>query len=285
MTGTGAEGEGGTGTKSGEVISGLNDLLQLDHDAIGAYDIAVEQLENREHALQIEGFKRDHERHIRELNDLILELGGAPTNEPHATAPLKQAIQRVAKGGGDTALLTAWRANELQVMTKYDSYAQKALFWGPAAKRVVDQNALDEERHYSWVVGLMGQAEAPELHIANRMREGVSRARHFGEHAQERLGNAAEIARLRAAQGLEVAAEQLDQVASREAAAAGFRGTAADGAQRVARGLESGASYLRRGSGAGGDLRASVEGEVRGNPVRALLATFAIGFVLGRILR
>lgn len=284
MAGNGTEGESGTGAQSAEAISGLNDLLQLDHDAISAYDIAIEQLENREHALQIEGFKRDHERHIRELNDLILELGGTPANEPHATAPLKQAIQRVAAGGGDKALLTAWRTNELQAMTKYDSYAQKAVFWGPALKRLIDRNALDEERHYSWVVGLMGQGEAPELHLANKMREGVSRARHFGDNAQERLESAAEIARLRAAQGLEVAADQLEQLAAREAAAEGVRGKAAQGAQRAARGLESGAGYLRQGGG-GGDLRIALEDEVRSNPARSLVTTFAIGFVLGRILR
>jgi Domain of unknown function (DUF2383) len=274
--------DGGSRGDPAEVIEGLNDLLQLDHDAIGAYEIAVEQLENQEHALQIEGFKRDHERHIRALNDLILELGGSPTNEPHATGPLKQAIQRIGASGGDNGLLAAWRTNELQVMTKYDRYAQKAVFWSPGVKRLIDEHALDEERHYAWVVDLMGKGEAPELHWANRMREGVSRARHFGGQAQERVGSAAQTARLKAAQGLEEAAGQLDQIAARESGAEGVRGKAAEGAQRVARGFASTATYLRESDG---DIRTTAEDAIRSSPVRALIASFGIGFVLGRVIR
>jgi rubrerythrin len=279
-----SDGRGGNvSADTAVVIDGLNDLLKLDHDAIGAYEIAIEQLQDREHALQIEGFKRDHETHIRALNELILELGGAPSNEPHVSGPLKQALQRIVAGAGDRAILSAWRTNELQVMTKYDRYAQKAVFWSAEVKRLIDEHALDEERHYAWVVTLLGKGEAPELHLANRMREGVSRARHFGEQAQGRLGQAADGARLRAARGLEEAAGQLDQLAARQMGEPGFRGRAADGAQKIARGFHSTATFLRE-PGDGGGL-SSVEEVIRASPGRALVATFAVGFVVGRIIR
>src|SRR5690606_20084718 len=102
-----------------EVLDGLNDLLQLGHDAIGAYEIAIEKLDDRDHADQIAGFKRDHERHVRDLNEMIRSLGGTPVNEPHATGPLKQAMQSLGALGGDKGVLIAWRANELQVRAKY----------------------------------------------------------------------------------------------------------------------------------------------------------------------
>ena len=44
-----------------EILEGLNDLLQLDHDAVGAYEIAMEKLKDRDHADQIAGFRRDHQ--------------------------------------------------------------------------------------------------------------------------------------------------------------------------------------------------------------------------------
>lgn len=268
-----------------EVVEGLNDLLQLDHDAMGAYEVAIEHLADRDHAAMIEGFRTDHERHIRSLNELIIRFGGEPKNEPHATAPLKKAIQRIAATGGDQAILTAWRANELQVRAKYDRYAQKAIQWPRDAKRLVDENALDEERHYDWVVDRMGSGGG-EVGTANRLREERVRAQELGERAREQAGTVLETARIRTAEGLEDIAAQLEDVADRSAGAEGFRGRAAEGAQRLAAGLDSAATSLREeGQGGGDDLRVAIEEEVRRSPARALVATFAIGFVLGRIVR
>src|SRR5690606_8824447 len=153
-----------------EVLEGLNDLLQLDHDSVAGYEAARERLENAHHRLQIESFQRDHERHIRELNALILELGGTPRNEPHVTSPLREAIQRLSGAGGDRAILTAWRASELQASRRYDSYSRKALHWPSTAKLLVDQNALDEERHYRWVVDVLDRKRGRGLSAA-RLRE------------------------------------------------------------------------------------------------------------------
>ena len=166
--------ETSTGTDAAdleEVINGLNELLRLDHDAIGSYEIAIERLENPEHAVTIQGFLRDHQAHIRRLNEIITELGGSPTNEPHATGPLKQALQAFGETAGDHGLLMTWRANELQVMTKYDRYAREAVGWPVRAKHVVDENALDEERHYAWVVDALGVDDPTEVHLVNRFRE------------------------------------------------------------------------------------------------------------------
>ncbi|MEX2570337.1 MAG: DUF2383 domain-containing protein [Gemmatimonadota bacterium] len=185
-------GAAGAIVESSEIIDGLNDLIRLDHDAIGAYEIAIDRLEDRDTALQIEGFKRDHERHIRDLNELVLGLGGTPANEPHATAPLKQAIQQVAAAAGDGALLMAWRANELQVMSKYDRYAQRAVGWPSDVKRTIDQNALDEERHYQWAAELTGDGDTPEVDLAARMREGMTRARLLTDEMQRRIGDGTE---------------------------------------------------------------------------------------------
>jgi rubrerythrin len=268
-----------------EILEGLNDLLQLDHDAIGGYEIAIEQLRNREYALQIEHFCRDHERHIQRLNDAILELGGIPVNEPHATAPLKQALQRLSARGGDRSLLAAWRANELDVRTKYDSYAKQALFWPAPIKRLIDENALDEERHYEWIVKLMAENQLGEGEVANRLKDGVSRAREFGEQAQERLSSAAGEARLIAAEKLQRAARQLEEVANQRHGAEGFEAKAVDGAHKLASGLDSTAAFLREAGSGDTDLRAAAEEEIRTNLGRSLVVTFAVGFIIGRILR
>jgi rubrerythrin len=186
-----------------EILEGLNDLLRLDHDAIGAYEIAMEKLEDRDHAGQIAGFLRDHERHIRELNELIAELGGTATNEPHATGPFKQALQSLGGLAGDRGLLVAFRANELLARAKYDAYASRANAWPTAVKRVVDRSALDEERHYRWVSEALaamgvGSGEGAEIDAVDALRERAAVTAARVEKARERAAEAVEDVRERA---------------------------------------------------------------------------------------
>jgi hypothetical protein len=214
-------GKPGAAAPTAEVLDGLNDLLQLDHDAIAAYEIAMDRLANPDWADQIAGFMLDHERHVRQLNEVILELGGAPRNEPHLTGPFKEALQSLGALGGDRGVIVAFRANELQARRKYDRYASKANRWPPNVKLVIDGNALDEERHFQWAsevldgLGIL-DADGTEGGAATRVREGLIR-----------LGGSVDVE----------------------------------------------------------ELRTQVETRARATPLRMVLATFAAGFVVGRILR
>jgi len=180
-----------------EVLDGLNDLLQLDHDAIAAYDVAIAKLEDRDHADQIAGYRRDHERHVRELNELIARLGGTPANHPHVTGPFKTALQGLGGLAGDKGLLMAFRTNELAVRTKYDSYASKAMLWPPDVKRTIDGAALDEERHYAWVADVLqrmgvGDGEVGEAaRAADLAREKANVGGGVVEQAKEAVAGAA----------------------------------------------------------------------------------------------
>lgn len=141
-----------------EIVEDLNDLVQLDHDAIAAYTVTIEKLENEEWAAIVGQFKGDHERHVRELSAIVRRLGGRPAEKPHVTSPFKKGMVRLAVGG-DKMVLRAFRVNELQVRSKYDAYAHREDY--PA--EVIDllrQNAQDEHRHYDWVVGILGEKQA-----------------------------------------------------------------------------------------------------------------------------
>lgn len=279
-----ADRAGPTSASTTEVVKGLNDLLQLDHDAIGAYRIAIEKLENRDWAMQISGYLNDHERHVRELTEVIAELGAKPMNEPHATGPFKQALQSLGGMAGDKGLLLAWRANELQVRSKYDRYASKAMFWPDPIKALVDRNALDEERHYRWVVGVLEEmgmnfGGGAEEGLVNQLREKLPRV---GE-VRGRAGEAMNQARARAADGLAAAAERIDRAASRQQLDGGGKARAAEAAHRLAGGMDATAGFIR--SPDTERLRSDFEREVRANPLRAVLITVAAGFLVGRILR
>ena len=222
-----------------EVLDGLNDLLQLDHDAIAAYDVAIAKLEDRDHADQIAGYRRDHERHVRELNELVARLGGAPANHPHVTGPFKTALQSLGGLAGDKGLLMAFRTNELAVRTKYDSYASRAMLWPPDVKRVIDGAALDEERHYAWVADVL-------------QRMGI------GAGELDEASRAADLAREKANVGGGVVDRAKDAVAD----AAGAVGGAVSGAAGTVRDTVAGAagSVKDTVAGAAGSVGGAVSG-------------------------
>jgi hypothetical protein len=246
-----------------EVLDGLNDLLQLDHDAIAAYDVAIAKLEDRDHADQIAGYRRDHERHVRELNELVTRLGGTPANHPHATGPFKTALQGLGGLAGDKGLLIAFRTNELAVRTKYDSYASKAMLWPPDVKRTIDGAALDEERHYAWVADVLqrmgvGDGELSEAaRAADLAREKANVGGGVVEQAKEAVAGAA------GAVGSAVSGAA-GSVKDAVGGAAGSVGGAVSGAVGAVGGAVSGAAGAvgERVSGLAGSVRDGVTGGV-----------------------
>ncbi len=284
--------EGGHAPAVSEVLDGLNDLLQLDHDAIGAYDIAIEKLEDRDHADQILGFRRDHERHIRELNEAVAGLGGTPKNEPHLTGPFKKALQALGGVGGDRGLLLAFRSNELQVRNKYDMYAAKANLWPHHVKQLVDRNALDEERHYRWVADVLaamgvGAGEGPELDAATRAREramvGGGRLDEVTDavagvagQVRDRAAGLAGSVRDSVAGGTGAVGNRIAGLMDRDEGALGA--PVYGGINRVRGQLDSGLGRAREGTDA-------LEERIRTKPLQMLLVAGIAGFVVGRLLR
>jgi len=287
-----------------EILEGLNDLLQLDHDAVGAYEIAMEKLHDRDHADQVAGFRRDHERHIRELNEIIAELGGTPVNQPHATGPFKLALQSLGALAGDRGTLMAFRTNELQVRAKYDAYAARANLWPTSIKRVIDACALDEERHYRWVSEVLGRDENEALDAVDAAREraragvrpidrvagaaGAAKERvlEAGETVRERAADVAGTVRERVTGGVGAVRNRLAGVMSRDGSA-GYADEAYGGVPSGGRTDRLAAVRGRVDTLAGGarDAGASFERRFQEQPLQTLLIAGIAGFVIGRLLR
>ncbi|HET6405399.1 MAG TPA: DUF2383 domain-containing protein [Candidatus Thermoplasmatota archaeon] len=140
------------------VIDDLNDLLQLDMDALGAYEETMAQLTDQEHVETLQMFKRDHERHVKDLTAFVKRMGGTPKERPHVTGALKKGLVAAAGAvAGDKAVLASFRANELQVRTKYEAYAAKQHYPAEVAE-IIRMNAQDERRHYDWAREVTGEA-------------------------------------------------------------------------------------------------------------------------------
>ena len=130
-------------------IAELNDLLQLDHDAVGAYGIAIHAVTDEAHRETLREFRTDHERHIEELTRLIQDRGGKPIQAPHLpTGVFKLAVQKAGALAGDKGLLLAFKANERQSRDKFRRIAENADDLEVAD--VLARAADDEIRHYDW---------------------------------------------------------------------------------------------------------------------------------------
>ncbi|EWY38421.1 ferritin [Skermanella stibiiresistens SB22] len=135
------------------LIAELNDLLQLDHDAVGAYTLAIAALRDPGSRDRLIQFREDHERHIADLTALIQARDGVPINLPHfPTGLMKMMVQAGGSAGGlaggDRSVLMAFVANETQARDKYRRHADAGHPSDVAA--VLERGASDEEAHLEW---------------------------------------------------------------------------------------------------------------------------------------
>ncbi len=135
-----------------KLIAVLNDLLQLEHDALPNYALAIAALRDPSDRAAMAAFRDDHRRHVDELEGLIRDRGGLPLHLPHLpTGLFKLGVQLAGLGGGDRAVLLAFRANEWQSQAKYRRRAgDAAAGFPPDVAAFLARAADDETRHYEW---------------------------------------------------------------------------------------------------------------------------------------
>lgn len=132
----------------------LMDMLQLECDALPTYALAIAALRRREFRDQLQQFREEHERHVRDLSAEIRRLGGMPLPFPHLpTGLLKLGVQMAGLGGGDRSVLLAFVSNEWQSQEKYARYA--GLSFPPEIASLVRRHAEDEARHFDWACGAL----------------------------------------------------------------------------------------------------------------------------------
>ena len=176
------------------LVAQLNDLLQLDHDAVQAYTLAIQNLPRDAFGQTLARFRDDHERHVAELSDLVRRHGGAPAQMPHATAPFKLAVQALGNAGGLRETLLAFKTNEAQVRDKYRRFARGD--WPPEVAAVVRRAADDEETHYGWAAEMLERMGAGTDTLPGVAAEVL-------EKVQARMADAVEAAQRGVAQAVD----------------------------------------------------------------------------------
>jgi uncharacterized protein (TIGR02284 family) len=132
-----------------EIVEALNDLIETDHNAISAYNTAIDGLEKyptlRDNFIQ---FRGDHERHVRELSPFVRQYGGEPEKKPSGMGVLQKGWTAVSKLGGADAIVSAMTSNEETTVSAYEAGAIKN--FPPEILQVVQRGLEDERRHLAY---------------------------------------------------------------------------------------------------------------------------------------
>lgn len=131
----------------------LQSLLELDYDAIEAYKVAIERLEDKDFKAKLTEFKGDHERHVREISDLLRKHGSDVPDGPSLKQWLTKGKVVLADLMGDRAILSAMEGNEEDTNTAYDRMHKHPEKW-PDATDILDRGFRDEKRHIEWLQNL-----------------------------------------------------------------------------------------------------------------------------------
>jgi uncharacterized protein (TIGR02284 family) len=141
-----------------KLVDALDALLELDYDAIEAYDAAIARLKDASDKAQLGAFMADHERHVAELTALVEGLGRRASKGPDLKRWLTKGKVVILGLAGDHAILLAMKTNEDDTNTAYERVAGRDDL-SSEIRAVVARNLDDERRHRAWIEARLGAGE------------------------------------------------------------------------------------------------------------------------------
>jgi rubrerythrin len=136
--------------KQKKLADALEAIVELDLDAISAYDAAIAGVSSAGDKRELGTFKRDHERHVRELGPQIERHGGRIPTGPDLKVVLTKGKTVLAALIGDRAVLTAMKTNEDDTNAAYEHILARGDLDEPL-RDLLHQNLSDERRHRAWL--------------------------------------------------------------------------------------------------------------------------------------
>lgn len=127
----------------------ITSLLNLEHDAIEAYDSVIERLEDATLSAKVSEFRQDHYRHVSELSEIATQNSiELPEGTPKAMLTTGKVV--LADLFGDNTILKAMETNEKDTVKAYEN-ALKQPCCTPELKDICTRAHADEVRHREWM--------------------------------------------------------------------------------------------------------------------------------------
>lgn len=128
----------------------LEDVLQVDVDAVEAYNEAIEKVESQEIRTRLSAFRDDHQRHISELSEAIRSMGmERPEREKGVKGTLLEGMTALRSAMGDEQALKAMRQNEVITNRAYERALEDV--WTGDARAILERGYADERTHLQWI--------------------------------------------------------------------------------------------------------------------------------------
>ncbi|AUX41565.1 hypothetical protein SOCE26_029860 [Sorangium cellulosum] len=131
-----------------DVIEVLNDLIQLDRDAIASYEQAIKACEHVQTREMLARFRDDHARHVVDLSAHVVAIGGVAAQDRDLKGKIIEGFTAITSVGDHSALL-AMRGNEELSNRYYEAALNETLT--TEARAIVERNYGDEQRHLAWI--------------------------------------------------------------------------------------------------------------------------------------
>lgn len=134
-------------------IEAIKQLVELDYDAVEAYELAINNLENIEYKQSLEQFKSDHNIHITELAAFLARCNeSCPTGSDNSKGLLAEGKVKLASIFGDQNILRAMLSNEEDTNTAYERMnARITEASDPEIKGIIARGLADEIKHKAWL--------------------------------------------------------------------------------------------------------------------------------------
>jgi len=146
--------------KQSDFAEALKELLELDYDAIGAYEAAIQRLENIIFKEKLIEFKMDHEHHTQKLTAILVahNVSNIPQGPDAPKSWLAKGKVVLAGLKDDETILEAMLTNEQDTNTAYERLVNHPAKW-PETDTMLRQGLADERRHKAWIEQNIEQAE------------------------------------------------------------------------------------------------------------------------------
>lgn len=135
----------------GSFVDALKQLVELEFDALEAYEAAIDRLDDKEYKTTLGQFRDDHKKHITDLTNLLIHHDIEPPTK-HSLGKHWITTGKVVIGnltGGDKAILMAMKSNEGDTNTAYCRMKERTDIWEDA-KDILERGLQDEQRHKKW---------------------------------------------------------------------------------------------------------------------------------------
>lgn len=125
-------------------------LLQLEKNALEAYDETIERLESQQYSQKISEFRQDHYQHVEALSQFARQMGVEIPDAGAKSLLTKGKVVIADLVGNDGAILTAMKTNEYETVMAYENACKKD-FLSPELRTLCEKGLADEKRHRDWM--------------------------------------------------------------------------------------------------------------------------------------